>query len=103
MGKYNSYFKYIIRVYSKQQNSIFTDNNQTVFTGGSINIFRYTEGAGLGAMKLYSFKIYDDDILIGNFIPVKDENDVVCLYDKVSATYFYNLGTGTFVAGPEVN
>ena len=34
-------------------------------------------------------------------IPVKDENDVVCMYDKISDTYFRNAGTGDFIAGPE--
>lgn len=55
------------------------------------------------SLKLYKFKIYATDqiTLIRDFIPVKDKNDVVCLYDKVSKTYFYNAGTGTFTAGPE--
>lgn len=45
------------------------------------------------------FKIYEDDELIRDFIPVKDENGTVCLYEKVTETYFYNKGTGSFIAG----
>ena len=44
-------------------------------------------------------KIYKDTSLIRDFIPVKDENNVVCLYDKISNQYFYNAGTGDFIAG----
>jgi len=46
--------------------------------------------------RLYYCKIYDNDELKRDFIPVLDENNVACLYDKVSQTYFYNSGTGTF-------
>lgn len=51
---------------------------------------------------LYSFQLYDNGTLIRNFWPAKDENGVVCLYDKVSNQYFYNAGTGVFGAGPEL-
>ncbi len=54
------------------------------------------------AIKLYNFKIYNNNSLVRYFIPVKDKNNVVCLYDKVSKTFFYNQGTGDFIAGPEV-
>lgn len=52
--------------------------------------------------RMYYCKLYIDGILMRDFIPVKDENNIVCMYDKVSRTYFYNAGTGTFTAGPEV-
>lgn len=51
-------------------------------------------------MKLYSCKIYESDVLIHDFIPVKNINNVVCLYDKVAEVYYYNSGSGTFTAGP---
>ena len=54
------------------------------------------------SFKLYYCKIYDNDILTRDFIPVKDLNDVVCLYDKVSDTFFYNQGTGDFIGGGEI-
>ena len=56
-----------------------------------------------GIYKLYYCKIWDkDENLIADFIPVKDSNNVVCLYDKIGEDYYYNAGTGTFTAGPEV-
>lgn len=54
-----------------------------------------------GQVRIYEFKIYENNTLVRDFIPVKDENDVVCLYDTVTETYFYNQGTGTFIAGAE--
>ena len=54
-------------------------------------------------MKLYSFKIYEGDVLVLDLIPVKRNSDnVVCAYDTVSEEYFTNEGTGVFTAGAEV-
>ena len=49
--------------------------------------------------KWYSFKIYDNNTLVRDYIPAIDSNGTVCLYDKVSETYFYNKGTGSFTVG----
>lgn len=46
--------------------------------------------------KFYSCKIYNDDILIRHFVPVKNEKDVVGLYDFVERKFYENAGTGTF-------
>lgn len=56
-------------------------------------------------LKLYYFKIWDNETLLRDFIPVEDENGQVCMYDKVSKTYFYNVDTsqGNFIAGPIKN
>ena len=53
-------------------------------------------------MKIYSAKIWDNDELVRNFIPVLDANGIACLYDLVSNEYFYNAGTGDFTPGPEL-
>ena len=61
---------------------------------------------GQCAVKLHYFKIYDklgtEYVLARHFIPVinKTTNEV-CLFDRVSKTFFNNLGTDTFIAGPE--
>lgn len=50
----------------------------------------------------YYLKVFEDDNLIKNFIPVIRKSDnAVCMYDKVSNTFFTNIGTGNFTAGPE--
>lgn len=58
----------------------------------------------LSSIKLYYCKIYENGTLVRDFIPVKRNSDnEICLYDRVSGTFFTNAGTGQFVAGPEVN
>ena len=49
-------------------------------------------------MKLYSFKLYDNDTLIRDYIPVL-YHEKACLYDKISGEYYYNQGSGNFIAG----
>ena len=52
--------------------------------------------------KIISVKIEEKDILVRDFIPVLDYNNVPCMYDKVTGQFFYNAGTGNFIAGPIV-
>lgn len=73
---------------------------------GTIALFGAYEGNGTstptintGIVIIYNCKIYDNDVLIRDYIPVLDTNNVPCLYDKVSKTFFYNQGTGTFLYG----
>ena len=47
-------------------------------------------------MKLWSCKIYDGETLVRNFVPCKNEQDVIGLYDFVTETFFPNKGTGSF-------
>ena len=51
--------------------------------------------------KLYNFKIYENDTLIRDFIPVKNilNDNKICLYDKVEGKFYYNAGSGEFIAG----
>lgn len=52
-----------------------------------------------GIYKLYYCKIWNRDTLVRDLIPVLDENNVPCLYDKANDQYYYNLGSGTFLYG----
>jgi len=68
-------------------------------TNMNIEIFRGFNR--YGAYMLKSFKIYESDVLVLNLIPVKRRSDnVVCLYDLISKTYYTNKGSGSFTAGP---
>ena len=54
-----------------------------------------------GRYKLYSFKIYENNSLVRDFIPVGRKSDFeICLYDLITNAFFTNTGTGTFIAGP---
>lgn len=41
-------------------------------------------------INIYDCKIYDNDILIRDMIPVLDKNGIACMYDKVNKKYYYN-------------
>lgn len=48
----------------------------------------------------YYLKIYEDDVLIRDYVPVKKLDNTVCLYEKLAGQYYYNNGSGSFKAGP---
>ena len=52
--------------------------------------------------KFYYFQIYDNDVLVRDYIPVLDGNGTPCMYDKVEKKFYYNAGTEQFVAGPVI-
>lgn len=49
------------------------------------------------ACRVYCYQQRREGKLIIDLIPVLDENNVACMYDKVSGNYLY--GVGTFIAG----
>ena len=55
--------------------------------------------ADLAPVRLYSYKIYDNNTLVRDYIPVIDSSERPCLFDKVSRKYYYNQGTGEFLWG----
>lgn len=65
------------------------DYNITIFAVNSGSVIEYGNGHSI-----YSYEIYENDILIRNFIPCLDENDRPCMYDTVSEQPFYNQGSG---------
>ena len=52
-------------------------------------------------MKCYGCKIYNDNTLVRDFIPCKDENNVGFMLDTVESKVYLNIGTGSFVVGEE--
>lgn len=49
--------------------------------------------------KIYEWKYWKSGVLTQHLIPVIDNNDVPCMYDTVSQTFFYNQGAGEFLYG----
>lgn len=98
------------------------DNNEVLFNGqvkGTVSDLSYkvdhaiglfaqiTTTGGVnpsyehkGAYRLYACKIRDKETntLLRDFVPAVDSNDVICLYDKVTNTFFYNQGSGEFLS-----
>lgn len=49
--------------------------------------------------KLYACEIYGDGTLVRDFIPCKNANNVVGLYDLVNKEFYTNAGSGSFTGG----
>ena len=58
----------------------------------SVNAIQYP-------LRIYSAQITQSGTLVRDFIPVLDPEGVACMYDKVTKEYYYNQGTGDFIAG----
>ena len=52
--------------------------------------------------KVYGLKMWQGVNLVRDYIPVKDENNVGYMFDKVTHSLYANAGTGAFVVGNEI-
>lgn len=70
----------------------------------NINIVGYNGSASTSNCRTYKVEIYENDILVRNFIPCyrKSDNEPG-MYDTVSGTFYTNSGTGTFLIGNDVS
>lgn len=86
-----------------------THNIKTFTAGNPINIMAsYTENqssnlSNYSYYKLYSFKVYDNDTLVSDFVPCYRKSDgEIGLYDLVNNNFFSNAGSGTFIKGNDI-
>lgn len=80
-------------------------NATTAFTtNGNILIFKLgdTSTQYIGKIKVKGATIKNSGVLVRDFIPCKDENNVGFMFDKVSGTVYLNAGTGAFSFGEPV-
>jgi len=102
--------KYNIGVISSIENSqsqSLASSYSTIFNYNDVDLYLFAssrEGNAIchSNLKLYSCQIWDNEELVRDFIPAKNENGVVCLYDKVNKKFYYNQGTGDFIGGDEI-
>ena len=115
---YSSYYKtssdielntiYIVdaKMYQNEQ-SIFINDEEIyhetneAYINTSKNLYLFADNYKIGDSgnfygKIYNCKIWKDDTLIRDFIPVLDKNGKPCMYDKVEEKFYYNKGTGDF-------
>lgn len=96
-------------IFNNADRQITVDGSVVATTEGttpaidSIHLFRRGSGGDTGnsSIQVYYCKIYDrtTNKLVRDFVPVLTKTKDVCLYDKISKTYFYNQGTDNFVIG----
>lgn len=92
-----------------QNKNVCTANGVTAT--GTANTFQLTNNLYLMAvnqadaatqnakLKLYSAKIYDNGTLVRDFIPCKNANGTLGLWDNVNSVFYANAGKGTFSTG----
>lgn len=60
------------------------------------------DGVKYGSMRIYECKIYNNNTLLIDLIPVRVDT-IGYMYDKVTKQLFGNKGTGNFILGPDVS
>ena len=84
---------------------IYTGSTATFTTSNPMTLFasyyngKFANMGNLASYKLYYCKIWDNDVLVRDFIPVLDHHNVACLYEKIENLFYYNKGSGTFTPG----
>ena len=79
--------------------NIFIFCNHNTSRGANNNAIQ-----NISAMRLYQFKMYDDNELVRNFVPVKQTSTgTIGLLDVKNNQFYGNSGTGEFIAGPLVD
>lgn len=83
--------------FSVDSNQYENPNSTTKFEADKtdINLFStYATGILGGYIRIYSAKIYKDNVLLRDFVPMLNTDGVLCLYDKVESKYYYNTFVG---------
>lgn len=99
--------KYLRAVYDENHtllvsNTTLISANNT--TPSNARIFDTVGGYSANKLKgkVYYCKIWENGVLIRDMIPCKNSSNVVGMYDTVNDVFYTNAGTGSFVAGAEV-
>lgn len=95
----------------KNKNKCTIDSTSITHSAGtfqsSYNLMLFANN-GMGTIdsrkihaKLYSCQVYDNDVLIRDYIGINYEGSIG-LWDQVNEVFYPNKGTGNFVAGPSI-
>lgn len=106
----NTYEFYINKgtIYSSTGSIIYSTTNKTFTVNYPLYILA-GNWAGSNVeqpltCRLYYFKIWDDDVLLKDYVPCYRKSDgVIGMYDLVDNEFITNAGTGTFTKGPDHN
>ena len=96
----------LVSDFNKNQLTVYRNNelvyshdfsNQAFTSNRTLNIFALNRQVNYyGGCRIYNLKIYDNDILVRDFIPVLKDG-TPAMYDAVNTKYYYNNGTGDFL------
>jgi len=84
---------------------IYLSSYSTTATNASLYLFARNVDSGsvsgINNMRLYRMIVRNTYNVEKYIIPVV-KNGIPCLYDKIGDEFYYNQGTGDFIAGPRV-
>lgn len=87
--------------------SIASFSNPSFQGSYPLYIFAYNNRgsfANMTSAKLYSMTIYDNSVLVADYVPCRRKSDsVVGVYDLVNKDFKTNSGSGSFIAGPVIS
>lgn len=96
----------------KDKNLVYYDGKLRYTFTGTDNVFECSnpltifacyyvsnKGYAPSKAKIYSFKIYDNEVLARDYIPCINPNGEVGLYDIVNKAFVGNSGSGTLIGG----
>ena len=88
------------------KNGLYLDGAKLNFTAGTsmananLILFRVLNDNRVFLGKIYSTKVYDDNILIRDLVPCYRKSDnVIGMFDLVNSVFYANAGSGTFLKG----
>lgn len=88
-------------------NVVWTAATRTFTTPQNLIVFGYYSTAtyrNLSAIRLYHLKLWENNIMVRDFIPCYRNSDgEIGLYDSINDIFYTNQGTGSFIKGPNVN
>ena len=94
-------------IYTTSDNTEIVLSEESFTTPCSLTLFALNQKGTptqYGSLQLFSFKLYDGDILLRDFIPCcRLVDNVVGLYDLVNDKFYSNKGTGSFLKGSDVS
>lgn len=90
---------------------LYKDNSSIATTSQTYDLSNNTQEAyifarnasskNISSMRLYCGKIYENNVLIHYYIPMRRISDkALGLYDVINEQFYINAGSGTFTAGP---
>jgi hypothetical protein len=80
-------------------------NGDMALNNTPLTIFNQISSSGANRcskLRMWSFYVLRDGSKVLDLRPALDYNNVACMYDMITGKYFYNQGTGEFIAGGKI-
>ena len=77
-------------------------NHSSFISASTLFLFHLNlsnQSSYMAGARVWSYKHKRNGEFLLDMIPVLDKDGVVCMFDTVSKEFFYNQGTGSFIAG----